>query len=302
MRATPIELRDFLAALPEERVGDFASLPDLPERLGEVWERVHQAWPVLTTGRLRFYPYLAQRVQSNLNEPADIDRMDAPGLYLACACIEQEPLALESFQKLLIPYAHSLTIRTGLDSGAMDDLVATLSEQMLVGSNESPPRIAQYSGRGSLRAWLKVSVTRMALRRAKKYKNEQELPEDERVLPEDQPSDDLVLAYLRRQFRAPFTEAFREAFAALSSDDRLLMRRKFVDGLTGDELAVLHKMHRATVVRRLSRARQQLVEDIRSRLVHKLQVGHDEVDSIIRVLRSQLDASFGSLLGSSDNV
>ncbi|MBL4636050.1 MAG: hypothetical protein JKY56_19480 [Kofleriaceae bacterium] len=285
------EIQCSLGALPEERVGDFASMSDLHERLSEVWAIVREAWPTITTPTEVFFPYLAQRIS---DEQISLDGMDVAGLYLACACVAQEAIALESFQRILTPYARGLVLRMGLTPSDADDLVGTLNEQLLVGGGT--PRILQFEGRGGLHAWLKVSVTRMGLRQRKTRDRQVPQSIDAQLLPEGS-GDDVVLAYLRKQYRQPFLEAFREAFQTLSSEDRLLMRQKFMDGLTGDELASLHQLHRATVVRKLARARQTLVGEIRNRLIEKLQVSDNEVDSIIRVLRSQLDASFHSLLG-----
>ncbi len=301
MKASAGEIQRFLASLPAERVGDFASLAELPERLAEVCSRAREAWPALETSAENFLAYLAERSVGDKAPAAALEEFDAPGLYLACACASQEAPALRAFQELLSPYARSVAMRMGLSASDAEDLVATLSEQLLVGDGQGAPRIVQYQGRGNLRAWLKISVTRMALRRSKKHQKQQEVPEEAQLLPESA-EDDLLLAYLRHQYREPFTAAFRQAFHNLSNDDRLLMRRKFVDGLTGDELASLHQIHRGTVIRRLARARQQLVDEIRATLVQRLKVSDDEVDSIIRVLRSQLDASFGSLLGVSASL
>ena len=104
MTATASEIQGFLAKLPPDHVGDFASLPDLPERLSEVWLRVHEAWPTFETKPTAFFPYLAERIQlieGGSQAPALLDDVDAPGLYLACACIQKEQMALQSFQQLL---------------------------------------------------------------------------------------------------------------------------------------------------------------------------------------------------------
>lgn len=291
--STPAQVHSFLSALASEQVDGFASMAQLPQRLDEIWDEARLAWPDLTTPAEVFYPYLAARIPPESDASSILEAIDVSGLYLACGCAAQERAALHSFQRLLMPYAQGLAIRLGLSVSEAEDLVGTLSEQLLVGEEA---RLSQYQGRGSLRVWLKVCVTRMALRQSQKHQRRQEVSEEAQLLPEES-GDDLVLAFLRKQYRQPFTEAFREAFQDLSADDRLLMRRKFVDGLTGDELAGLHQVHRATVVRKLARARQQLVDEVRNRLIRKLQVSENEVDSIIRVLRSQLDASFHSLLG-----
>ena len=62
-----------------------------------------------------------------------------------------------------------------------------------------------------------------------------------------------------------------------------------------DELATSYRVHRATIARWLARARQDLLERTRQRLALAVGASGAEVDSIVRVLGSELDVSLSKL-------
>ena len=79
--------------------------------------------------------------------------------------------------------------------------------------------------------------------------------------------------------------------------DRALLRFKFVDGLTLDDLAVLYGTHRATVARRVAALREDLVKATRAQLGGPLRVRRQDLESLVRLVRSDLDLSLSRLLG-----
>jgi RNA polymerase sigma-70 factor (ECF subfamily) len=240
---------------------------ELEDRCEEIWSEVCAAWPSIKVAPDDYFAYLGFRLDAEAEPSAAFDGLDSTSLYLACGCAAGDSFAIAEFKAILLPYARATARRMGLSEGDAEDLCATLCEQLLVPRAGELPRITQYSGRGNIRAWLKVSTTRLAMRSARKESRKRDLDDDDLVLEGSVESEDLVLAYLRQQYREPFKRAFREAFRSLPMEDRLLLRRKFVDELTGDELAQLYSVHRATIVRRIGRTRQKLVDEIRSQLL-----------------------------------
>ena len=62
-------------------------------------------------------------------------------------------------------------------------------------------------------------------------------------------------------------------------------------------------MHRATAARWIIRVRQRLIEDTRARLLALLRVGDDELESVLRLIRSELDISIqGALATAGDDA
>ena len=104
----------------------------------------------------------------------------------------------------------------------------------------------------------------------------------------------------RRRLRRTYAREFREAFAAaiteLAPEDRALLRQHHIDGVGLDALALLHGVHRATAARRLAAARETIFLKVRRRLLHDLNVGNATVDSILRIVQSDLDLSIDRIL------
>ena len=86
-------------------------------------------------------------------------------------------------------------------------------------------------------------------------------------------------------------QASREAIAELDAEDRTLLRQQIVDQLSIDEIGAAFGVHRATAARWLQRARGALVTATRGRLAARLKLTVDQIDSVIRLVQSQLDAS-----------
>ncbi len=107
---------------------------------------------------------------------------------------------------------------------------------------------------------------------------------------------DPEIAYLKEHYRDEFRAAFVFALGTLSERERNVLRQHHIDGLTIDQLGTLYQVHRATAARWVAAARMTLLDQTRGRLVAKLGVAADEVDSIIRLVRSQLDISIHQLL------
>jgi RNA polymerase sigma-70 factor (ECF subfamily) len=102
-------------------------------------------------------------------------------------------------------------------------------------------------------------------------------------------------ALLREQHRAPFQEALGAAMAALSARERNLLRLHFAEGWTLEQLATSYQVHRATVARWLAAGRAALVAGVGERLGDALGMTAGEVQSVVRLLGSQIDVSLSRL-------
>jgi RNA polymerase sigma-70 factor (ECF subfamily) len=171
----------------------------------------------------------------------------------------------------------------------VDDVKQVLRVQLLVPRDGRPAGIAGYRGKGPLRGWVRITATRELIRHQRKRARE---------APSNRPLDealgdagDPLLSQLKAEYRTEFATALREAIAELGAEDRTLLRQQIVDQLSIDEIGAAFGVHRATAARWLQRARGALVTATRGRLAARLKVSVDEIDSVIRLVQSQLDAS-----------
>lgn len=69
-----------------------------------------------------------------------------------------------------------------------------------------------------------------------------------------------------------------------------------------DEIAGIYRVHRATAARWLARIRERLYTGTRTELMQRLAVDPREFDSVMRLIRSRLDASISAGLRADDDV
>jgi len=106
------------------------------------------------------------------------------------------------------------------------------------------------------------------------------------------------LAAIRRRYGEQFRAAFELAMSRLEPKERSVLREQVLFRMTLEQIAALHQVGRATVARWLASARHRLLVETRGDLVERLGANRAEVESLIEVLRSQLDLSIERLLAS----
>jgi RNA polymerase sigma-70 factor (ECF subfamily) len=99
---------------------------------------------------------------------------------------------------------------------------------------------------------------------------------------------------LKLQGRAEVERAFRQALAKLEDRDRLLLGLHYADGLSLERIGALYRQHRATVARRMAKARRELLDGARELLRERLRLSDSECDSMMALVRSQLRISLGA--------
>ena len=229
-----------------------------------------------------------------------IDRGIAAGgetrtdLVLACACLDGVPAALAYFERhLLQPVGARLARADGTQIA--DEVVGRLRETLCIRAPGRAPRLAAYSGRGDLRGWLEVVATREA---HKVRRREVRGHDDAEILASRPDDDDLVLRQMNTQLRAELAIAFRDALGCATPRSRLLLRQRYLDGLTFDEIAALHGVHRITAMRWMARTEKELLREIQRALVDRLGLATHEVADLVEDARSRLDLSLRGLLAS----
>jgi RNA polymerase sigma-70 factor, ECF subfamily len=245
------------------------------------------AWPGIDVPDEAFATFLAAK-----GDPAALCVAD---LYLACACAEGIAAALATFDRACLPVVERAVAAIGVTAAERADLCQIVRQRLLVARAGRAARISSYSGRGSLAAWVRVVATREAVRLLRKERREVQAHDDE-LAGMLNPVAGPELAYLKRLYREEFRAAFREAVDALSDRERMLLRQHVLDGLSIDRLAAFYRVHRTTTARWIEAARDAVVSGTRRALTGRLRLRPGELDSIIRLIHSELDVSLHAAL------
>jgi RNA polymerase sigma-70 factor (ECF subfamily) len=116
-------------------------------------------------------------------------------------------------------------------------------------------------------------------------------------------ADDPEIEYMKRTYAQQFRAAFGEALAKLGAREQTLLRYHHVDGLNIDEIGAIYRIHRVTAFRWIEKAKELLARSTLEILRGRLQLPANELDSVLRMIRSQLDLSLVRHLGGpSDSV
>jgi len=262
-------------------------------RLEQLLEEARSAWPEILLAPEVFLPYLAARVPEHWTGEWPLDLRIAD-LYLACACAEGIPAALAAFHSRYSEVVDSTLRRLRVEELGQDARQA-VSQRLFVGDGERQPKILLYSGEGELAHWLRVTVLRQGLNLLRK-EGRQVLDDHGDLVDRVVADDDLELQYMKRLYREAFRRAFHEALATLEVRERNILRQHVLDGMTFEQMGRLYGVHRATVCRWMSAVHQKLLAGTRRKLTERLEVGRDELDSIMALIESRLDITLQSAL------
>jgi RNA polymerase sigma-70 factor (ECF subfamily) len=250
-------------------------------------------WPTVSLGPERFVRHLARHLPEGAGDL--LRQLHGADLYLACACAEGELQALHAFEQHILQRVPS---RLGqLPAATVDDVLQELRQRLLLSRGETPPRIADYSGRGPLLAWVRIIGARIAGELANQQGRQVLFDEPPEVLARMLSSNDPEREMLREDTRQALAEALRKALAMLSERERALLRLHHLHGLTMDRLSAMYGESRSGVARRVASARERLLQLTREELSSQLKLAGAEVESLLGLVQSRLDLSLRQLMG-----
>ncbi|HWB80158.1 MAG TPA: sigma-70 family RNA polymerase sigma factor [Nannocystaceae bacterium] len=215
-------------------------------------------------------------------------------LVLACACTLGHDAALRRFERQYVPIAAAAIAKVDARPDFVQETVQRLRQRLLVADEDGPPRIAEYAGRGALGGWVRIAAVRSALNALRGGGPNRRDVESVGPLEDVAPSHEL--RELVARYRDTCNTALRDAIASLTAEQRNLLRLHHVDGLTVDELAPLYGVHRATVARRIARAREDVLEATKRLLEARVGASRREIDSLLGVLVDEFELTMDRLI------
>jgi RNA polymerase sigma-70 factor (ECF subfamily) len=223
----------------------------------------------------------------------DLAKLHAGDLLLALACAQRHPPSLAAFERELLGTHRLAAALARIDPSPafLDEVRQTVRERILVARPGETPRIAEYSGRGSLQSWTQVIALRCAL--DLRPARAEQAPDE---IPEQAGEADPELRMLRDRYGKAFEAALTQAFSRLDDEQTNLLRLQIVDGLQTARIAALFHVDRSTIKRKLAECREALLTETRALLGAQLGASPDSLESILRLVRSQLHVSVARLL------
>jgi RNA polymerase sigma-70 factor (ECF subfamily) len=304
---TPSLVRPFLDAAPAATRPVLEGIADLDRRLWAIVAEGRAAWPALALDATTVVEFIARQATADLADAA-LDGLRPADLYLACACARQLPAAIAAFDRDYMREVDVALTRMRIGPPRLHDVKQLVRQRLFVGGGTAgqptgPGKIAEYAGRGDLRRWVRSVAVRTCLNELRKGRREILVDDEQLIAQHAIAPDDPEIEYMKRTYAHEFRAAFGEALTQLGAREQTLLRYHHVDGLNIDEIGAIYRIHRVTAFRWIEKAKELLARSTLELLRARLQLPASELDSVLRMIRSQIHLSLVRHLGGpSDSV
>lgn len=238
-----------------------------------------------------------------------LSSLNCEDICLAVACAKGDESAWEDFFNEYRAYMVNIARGMTQDAGAAEQLAdSTFAE--LYGLRESDgervSKFSFYSGRGSLRGWLRAVVYQLSAdmhRQSNRFVQTEEPEDMDRMarasaLPEREANTEV--AFIRERYRAAVSDSLSRAVSELESRERLLLVYYYYDEMTLREIGALFDVHEATISRWLAKIQKRVRKLVERSLMRDHRFNRREVGEAIQLAAEQMDINVREYLF--DNV
>jgi RNA polymerase sigma-70 factor (ECF subfamily) len=294
MPALATAFLDELRSVAPDRAPAAADADALEARLAELCARGRAAFPQLVPDDEAFVRHLAGIEARDGGAPGGFADAAIDDLFLACACARGVAGAADAFDARCTPAIRAAAARVARTSAALDEIVQAVRDAVLVSRAGAPPRIAAYSGKGSLARWAAVTGQRIALMSVRSDRAEARARAG--LAAEAPPPADPELAYLKAHYRDEFERALAGLLQGLSERDRAILRLNLVEGLSAERIGKMYGVSRSTAQRWVEDVRESIAGELQRLMRDRVGLSGSGVGSVARLVASQMDLSLSRLL------
>ncbi len=267
----------------------------MEEALVARWRAAADLWPQVAVDPEDFVRYLAERIPAGADPWAAVAAMHTNDLYLACACTRGEKNALPTFERTFMVKVPAYLARADAPSEFVREVEQRLRTRLFVTEGRDPPRIAGYSGRGPLGAWVRMTALRVALnlRDAKNREGSTYELRPEAFRPAD-PNPEL--AQMRQRYGVFVAQAIEKTLAALSGREATLLRLFFLRGMSYESIGRIYRVSRSKARRWIVEIQDKVLAETRRTLADELELTGTHFDTLIRLVSADLGTSVVQVL------
>jgi RNA polymerase sigma-70 factor, ECF subfamily len=262
--------------------------------IADAYRRGAETWPGLTVDRDAFAAAIARGLADAPDAAEAFAELHVTDLYLAQACASALPAALAAFEGVCKTVIEGSLRSMGLADHVIADVAQDVRSKLFVPAGGAPSKIVSYSGRASLKSWVRTVVTRTAVSLLRKSTGESH---DEKILEAvPSPADSPELQHFRTTYHREFKEAFAAALASLTPQQRNLLRHRYIDGLAIEAIGTLYGVHKSTAFRWLESAQEVLAKRTKNGFQQRTRATPSEMNKIVGLLQSNVELSLRRLL------
>jgi RNA polymerase sigma-70 factor, ECF subfamily len=254
------------------------------------------AWPDVSIWSERFVGYLTERADATMPPLEAIARLHIADLYLACGCASGDQAATDILAARHAPRLRGVVGAIDPAAAFVDEVMEELRVALLAEpTSEREGKIAQYRGRVPLTQWLEESARRRALTLkggAKPFDDLATVAAMERATP----SVDCLRLRYPNGFGQMVTDGASKALAALSSNDRHLLRSHLIEGFSLRKLAHIRGANVNIVARDFALARAAIQRHVRDELATRAGLSGQDVTAVMGALFTRINLGINAAL------
>lgn len=242
-----------------------------------------------------------------------LDSLHADDLCLIVACERGDQTAWDDLVERFGATVRSAARATSSNEDAADDLAQSIWAELYglrVRADGRPAgKLAYYSGRGSLGGWLRAVVGQLAVDQHRKSSRLVQTEEDadfdrlarasssgEASFSASQTPSNPEAALAERRLAADIEFALATAIGELNSEDRLLVKLYYFDGLRLREAGAVLGVHEATASRRLTRIHSEIRKRVETTLIKEKGWTRSETERSLSDAAAHLETDLEVLL------
>jgi len=119
--------------------------------------------PALELDLGQLLAYVAERPPAQGELLRSLERLCVEDLALAMACAGGNTEAMVQLERQPFSVVDAALSKMPDAVSHLQEIKQQLRQRLFVHAGDQPPRIAQYSGRGELRSWIRVAAVRSAI-------------------------------------------------------------------------------------------------------------------------------------------
>lgn len=212
-------------------------------------------------------------------------------LALVWAVLQSHPAALVEVDELI----ESLSRRAAGRAIEAPELAQRTRTRLLVAAKGKEAKLGTYDGRGRLKSWLWTAIKLELLQATRGMSQAPAEDVDELThLAAADPSPE-ARAKSNKDTKL-VSNALRDALEVIDPKERTLLRMRFVDGVSTEELGRMFQVHRTTAQRWIEAAQAKIMAAMRARLEADAKMARGEVDSLVREVAQSISLRLSQVL------
>jgi RNA polymerase sigma-70 factor len=231
-----------------------------------------------------------------------IRSLNCDDLCMAIACANGDDAAWEDFYREYRGFMISIARSVTQDGTAAEQLAdSTFAE--LYGLRESGgarvSKFSFYSGRGSLRGWLRAVVFQLSAdgyRKTGRFVQTEEAEDMEQLAATPATQAAIETDLVGEQYHTAVGISLRRALEALDPRERLLLAYYYYDEMTLREIGKLFGVHEATVCRWLAKIQKRTRKLVEKSLARDHHFNRTQVAEALQLAADRLDVDLGDYL------